>query len=93
MPSLTIRNITETTLEELRILSRRERRSMNNELLLVLEEGLSMKGESLERDPVNPELQSELWAGLCGRWQDERDTDAIIADIRGHRSEGREVSL
>lgn len=93
MPSLTLRNIPEHLLEGLRILSARERRSLNNELLVVLEEGLASKAERLEAAPLGSELQADLWLDLCGKWQDERSSEEIIEDIRSHRSEGREVSL
>jgi len=93
MPSLTVRNIPEHLLEGLRILSERERRSLNNELLVVLEEGLASKAERLEAAPLGSELQADLWLDLCGKWEDERSTKDIIEAMRLSRSEGREVSL
>jgi plasmid stability protein len=93
MPSLTLRNIPEFLLDSLRVLSERERRSLNNELLVVLEEGLAAKSERLESAPLGSELQADLWNDLCGKWLDERQTQEIIDDIRSSRSEGREVSL
>ena len=42
---------------------------------------------------VDPERQAQLWAGLCGRWQDERSWEEITADIVGSRSIGRKVTL
>ncbi|HOX31452.1 MAG TPA: Arc family DNA-binding protein [Spirochaetales bacterium] len=93
MPSFTLRNIPESLLEGLRILSERERRSLNNELLVVLEEGLAAKAESAGSESLGPELQASLWMELCGKWEDERSAEAIIEDIRSARSMGREVSL
>jgi plasmid stability protein len=94
MPSFTLRNIPETLLEGLRILSERERRSLNNELLVVLEEGLVAKAERAEARPLAPELQAQLWLELCGKWEDEeRSAEATIEELRSARSMGREVSL
>jgi plasmid stability protein len=93
MASLTVRNIPEQLLEGLRVLSERERRSLNNEVLVVLEEGLASKAERLEAAPLGSGLQADLWLDLCGLWQDERSADEIIEDIHAHRTLGREVDL
>jgi plasmid stability protein len=94
MPSFTLRNIPETLLEGIRILSERERRSLNNELLVVLEEGLASRAERTEGQSLAPEIQAELWLELCGKWADEeRSAEATIEELRTARSMGREVSL
>jgi plasmid stability protein len=93
MASFTLRNIPENLLEGLRILSERERRSLNNELLMVLEEGLNAKAERSGVEPPSPELQAELWMDLCGKWEDDRSAEEIIEGIRSARSMGREVDL
>jgi plasmid stability protein len=93
MPSLTLRNIPEELLSALRTLSERERRSLNSELLVVMEAGIAAKAERLEPLPPGAELQARLWEDLCGAWEDERDADEIIEDIRSHRSPGRKVEL
>lgn len=82
MASLTVRNIPEHLLSSLRVLSERERRSLNNELLVVLEEGLATKAERIEAEPLGPELQADIWLDLCGKWQDERSAEETIEDIR-----------
>lgn len=93
MASLTLRNIPDYLLSGIRILSERERRSLNNEMLVVLEEGFASKAERAEASPLGPELQADLWLELCGAWEDDRSTEEIIADIRDHRSAGRTVNL
>ncbi|MFZ2658298.1 MAG: hypothetical protein WAX69_25420 [Victivallales bacterium] len=40
MKSITVRNIPDEILEAVRILSAKERRSLNNEILILLEKGL-----------------------------------------------------
>jgi hypothetical protein len=93
MPSITLRNIPETLLDGIRILSERDRRSLNNELIVILEEGFAAKAERGSAEPFGPALQAELWLELCGKWEDDRSAEAIIEDIRAARSLGREVSL
>jgi len=93
MASLTVRNIPEQLMDNLRILSERERRSLNNEVLVVLEEGFNSKAERLEAAPLGSGLQADLWLDLCGLWQDERTTDEIIEYIHASRTLGREVTL
>jgi plasmid stability protein len=93
MASLTVRNISDHLLSSLRILSVRERRSLNNEFLVILEEGLAARTECSELSPPGGALQAELWLDLCGRWQDDRETAEIIEDIRSKRSAGRAVLL
>ena len=93
MASLTVRNIPEDLMKDLRVLSERERRSLNNEVIVVLEAGLASKAERFEAVPLGAQLQADLWLELCGQWKDERSTDEIIEDIRAHRTLGREVDL
>jgi hypothetical protein len=94
MSSFTLRNIPEALLDSIRTLSERERRSLNNEILVVLEEGMAAKAERSSPEPLGSELQAELWAELCGKWEDdERSPAQTIAEIRSARSMGREVAL
>jgi hypothetical protein len=95
MKSLTIRNIRGDVLERARERADRERRSLNNEILVLIETALDLDTERI-RAPlrkVAAERQARLWAGLCGRWQDERGWEEIARDIVGRRSTGRKVAL
>ncbi len=97
MSSLTVRDIPEDVLETLRALSSRERRSLNSEILVVLEEGVRSHLAGRPAAPgferVPRDIQLALWKELAGTWEDERDTAEIVADIRRARSMGRKVSL
>lgn len=96
MPSLTVRDIPDTLLDRLRALSARERRSLNSEILVVMEAGLrkhTAEGAPSRPEPVVRNVQLALWKKLAGKWEDERKTAEIIADIREARTPGREVSL
>lgn len=75
--SLTVRNIRSDVLERARARAERERRSLNNEILVLIETALDQdadRGQAPVRK-VAPERQVQLWEGLCGRWQDERSRE------------------
>jgi len=94
MASLTVRDIPGDVLDKIRVLSTRERRSLNKQFLVIVEDGLKTHTAALERDRAPaPSLQVALWRDLAGHWEDQRPTGAIIADIRRHRTGGREVRL
>jgi plasmid stability protein len=82
MHSLTIRNLSNETLARLRYLSARQKRSLNNEVLVLVETGLQDQSASaVAESPLSLEAQVQLWQGLAGRWADERATPAVIDDI------------
>ena len=96
MASLTVRDIPGDVLDKIRVLSERERRSLNKQVLVIVEDGLRTHTAALERSRESgptPSLQVALWRDLAGKWEDERSTVEIVADIRRHRTLGREVRL
>lgn len=96
MASLTVRDIPTELLDRIKILSSRERRSLNKQFLVVMEDGLRTHAAALERNREvgpTPSLQVAMWRDIAGKWEDDRPTDEIIADIRRHRTVGREVEL
>jgi len=95
MPSLTIRNIPEDVLERIRALSAAERRSLNNEILVILERGTALEYEEKIRHPkyLSRSTQMELWDQLVGTWKDSRTASEIIEDIYSLRTAGRDVEL
>jgi plasmid stability protein len=92
MTNLTVRNIPDDVLERIRQRSQIDRRSLNNELIVVLEKGLSIE-DSTNRKYPDRDLQLQIWNDLAGRWKDGRSTDEIIRDIYESRTEGRAVDL
>ena len=95
MKSITVRNIPDELLNRLRTLSVLERRSLNNEILIVLEKGLTRESVNKTnfKNHLSMDTQIKIWHNLCGQWQDNRSTDEIIGDIIDSRSEGRSVDL
>jgi plasmid stability protein len=95
MKSITVRNIPDELLDRLRTLSVIEKRSLNNEILIVLEKGLAKESEYKTnfKNHLSMETQIKIWQNLSGQWKDDRSTDEIIRDIVDSRSEGRSVDL
>ena len=96
MASLTVRDIPSGILDQIRVLSERERRSLNKQFLVIVEDGLKTHTAALDRGRESgptPSLQVALWQDMVGKWEDERSTEQIIADIRLNRTVGREVRL
>ena len=95
MTNITVRNIPDDLLNKIRTSSILSKRSLNSEILMVLEKGLSKDANSANylEDRISRDTQIKLWQNLCGRWKDSKSTAEIISDIIGSRSEGRRVDL
>ena len=64
MPNLTIRNIPVNVMKKLKTLSEVERRSMNSEILFIIEKGLDKEKANKNRRYINPETRMKLWNNL-----------------------------
>lgn len=96
MTSITIRNIPNEIFELVKTLAQTEKRSINNELVLLIEKSIvDYIGSSKMKDEnfISKETQLSLWNEIMGKWEDERSTDKIIKDIYESRTIGREVNL
>ena len=93
MPNLTIRNIPEDLLDKLRRLSKAEKRSLNSEVLVVLEECLEGYKPEKRYDYIPVEAQVEMWKKLAGEWDDPRSAEDIAVEIIEQRTPGRRVDL
>ena len=96
MVNLTVRNIPETVLKHVRFYATGSRRSVNSELLVLLEEGLSarIRDGVADRPAEFPAGRREqLWGELCGSWdEDESVADNLetIYRLRGNREENHD---
>lgn len=96
MSNLTIRGIPSDVLEQIRILSKIKKRSLNSEILLLIEKGLeyyTSENTGSNNNFISKETQVEIWSNLSNKWEDTRETENIIADIYTKRTEGREIEL
>lgn len=92
MPSITVRDLPEELLARIRLLSARERRSMNSEILVLIERGLDrhLDDKGLPSE-ISATTQVGIWELLAGQWRDRRSTPEIVRDIYESRTVGREV--
>lgn len=93
MSSLTVRNIPHDLMKRIKTLSAVEKRSMNSEILFILERGLIKERRLIQNRHVSKETQVKIWNKLAGTWKDRRKTDKIVKDIYSTRSAGRNFSL
>lgn len=95
MANITVRNIPDEVFEKIKTLSSIERRSVNSEILIILERGtFSEYEEKMQRRKyLSKSTQIEIWKKLLGTWEDTRSTEEIIKNIYSHRTAGREMNL
>lgn len=93
--NITVGNIPDEMINNIRTLSQIERRSLNNGILMILEQGPKERLTSPvhTRPNIAKELQAAIWQGLMDRWDDKRSTGEIIADIYKSGTTGRPVAL
>lgn len=93
--NITIRNISDDVIDKIKTLSKMEKRSLNNEILIVLERGMEeeLKNSFSVKRNISRDSQIEIWKKLSKQWKDDRTTDEIIDDIYDSRTLGREVDL
>ncbi|MBA7566465.1 hypothetical protein ES708_08156 [subsurface metagenome] len=95
MENITIRNIPDDVFAKIKRLSAIEKRSMNSEVLVIIERGTnSAIEETMKRAKHIPaSIQKNLWMSLTRTWEDRRSMEEILEDIYGARTTGREFKL
>lgn len=93
--NITVRSIPEEVVSKLKTVALKERRSLNSEILCLLEKNLDEEVNRLadQNKTLAKQSQLEVWEKLCGSWEDDRFSEEIITDIRDSRTVGREVEL
>ena len=93
--NLTIRNIPEDVIRKIRTLSKTSRRSLNSEILVILEEAVGQKliHTTDQNRYISKDIQVDIWQKLSGQWEDNRSTEQIIHEIYESRTEGRDFKL
>jgi hypothetical protein len=89
MPSITLKDVPEELLVRLRTAAAHERRSLNQEALVLIEGGLAAR-ESVEE---RAERQVRAWRALAGSWVSDRPFDDEVADVYAARTAGRDIEL
>ena len=89
MPSITLKDVPEELLARLRAAAARERRSLNQEALVLIDSGLAARETAEER----AHRQMEAWRALAGTWVSDREFEDEVADLYAARTSGRDVEL
>jgi plasmid stability protein len=93
--NITVRNIPDEVIKKIRTLSKIRKRSINNEILLILERGIGDELEKTiqEQKSITKMTQINIWQNLANEWDDNRTTEEIINDIYNKRTLGRNIKL
>ena len=92
--SITIKNIPDRLLAQLRERAAMENRSMNREIIRLLDMCLSADGiRRPEHRRTLADEQAEVWSRLGGRWISDVPIEDEVAEIYAARSAGREIEL
>lgn len=89
MRSLTLKDVPDALLERLRLLAAAERRSLLQQALVLIEEGVARHEEA----PVRAQRQVDAWRRMAGQWASDQDVDSEVRDLLAARTPGRDVDL
>jgi len=89
MSSITLKDVPEELLNRLRAAAARERRSLNQEALVLLEGGLL----ALETAEDRAQQQVNAWRALAGQWESDRGFEEEVAHLYAARTAGRDIDL
>ena len=79
MPNLQVKDIDEKLYDSLKKLAANEKRSISQEVVIILQKYLSIP-KAFDKNPTEQFLE------LAGSWKDEKSADEIVADIRKDRN-------
>ena len=93
MSSMTIKDIPDVLLDQVRRDAERHHRSVNKAFIHLVEQGLHGQLPTQEYDPREAVRQVALWTELAGQWESDQTSEDEIRSLYEGRSLGREVQL
>jgi len=90
MAALTIKGLPDELLEKLREIARSERRSLNQQVVYMLETATGHRHMLVHTDKA---AQIAAWKKLAGRWVSSKTAQEEIAEIYAARTMGRDTKL
>ena len=94
MASITIKNIPDQLLARLREQAATENRSMNREIIRLLD--ISLSADRSLRPQYRralADVQADAWVRLGGQWISDVSVEDEVADLYSARTGGREIEL
>lgn len=95
MSSITIKDVPDKLLERLRQRAQEDNRSMNREVIHLLNLALANQpvNQDFGSDTRNVESQIQAWRRLAGLWDSDLNTTDEIERIYAARTFGRQIDL
>ena len=91
MSSLTLKNLPDDLLHALREAAERDRRSLTQEIIHLLD--VALRNERSSGRAAGAEAQVAAWRKLAGKWESTVDQATEADRIIARRTKGREVDL
>jgi plasmid stability protein len=92
--SLTLKNLPDDLIEELRAAAEDDRRSLNQEAMHLLTLGLRARASPTPTAPTTDvKAQVAAWRKLAGKWASDVDRPTEASALFKRRSRGRKVNL
>lgn len=92
MATINLKNVPDHLLERLKSIASQERRSLNQQILHLLDS--TLKGDAdLRRLKSESERQTAVWRELLGQWRSQESVQEELGAIYGSRTAGRTVDL
>jgi plasmid stability protein len=93
MASLTLKNLPDDLLRDLRAAAEADRRSLTREIVHLLEGGLRGRPAEPALPPRHVKAQLAAWRKLAGRWESDLPFSTEAARLMKRRTSGRSVRL
>jgi len=93
MASLTLKNLPDDLLRALRGVADRDRRSLNREIIHLLESALRGQVERPAPRSSVADAQLAAWRKLAGKWESDVDRGTEAKRLMKSRTPGRKVEL
>ena len=88
---MTLKNLSDDLLHELREAAQRDRRSLTQEIIYLLETALHSPPKAVETPDVKAQVAA--WRKLAGKWESDVDAETEARRITSARTRGRKVDL
>lgn len=93
MASLTLKNLPEELLNALRDAAAKDRRSLTQEIIHLLDQALRAGGERPALARPDVDAQVAAWREIAGQWESDVDHATEAERVIGARTPSREVDL